>query len=675
MYKKSKLKAIVSKRHLDRRVKNILANEEGTSHTATAEVSTVKQVENESVISHALPSNVLDEVQQFFELDSFEFCNDVNEDKNLCSTEDSSNKHKATIREMLRNWAIKNKVSHSAVTDLLHLLHEDYPCLPLDCRTLLKTPRTLKKFHLNKGEFVHFNLKNSLLQILSDNVEMFQNLDLLSLCFNIDGLPVFHSVNISFWPILCLIKNSNLQPFVISIYCGGGKPDPLSTFLENFISELKDLLNNGIIFNKTSYFIQIHSFVCDAPARAYLKCIKSHTGYASCEKCSEYGTWINGRVIFKNGNAPLRTNESFRNFSDEDHHQSVSPLTVLPIDFIKHFPADYMHCICLGVMRKLLNSWVCGKPPVKLSARQSEILSGKLLSLKDYIPFEINRKPRHLSELARWKATEFRTFLLYLGPFVLTNVDIGIYEHFLLFHSAIFILMSSKFIDNLGLLLPKTLLNTFVSHCEKIYGTEYLIYNVHILTHITDDVVNFGALDNFSAFPFENHLGQIKRLINSTKQPLHQIHNRLVEASLLVETSARRGPLEFLFQHQLGPNLNATKQFNQFKKVQHESFALTIYSYSTADCYCLLSNGLIIQIHNILYNNCEDYVLLGKEFVNYGSFYKYPIDSKLLNIFILKDLSDLKIYKIKDIPTKCLVFPHMTLSETWISFPLIHTIL
>lgn len=67
-----------------------------------------------------------------------------------------------------------------------------------------------------------------------------------------------------------------------------------------------------------------------------------------------------------------------------------------------------MHAVCLGVMRKLLNSWICGKLSVRLAARRVEILSEKIISLKQCIPVEINRKPRSLSELARWKATEFR---------------------------------------------------------------------------------------------------------------------------------------------------------------------------------------------------------------------------------------------------------------------------
>lgn len=136
-------------------------------------------------------------------------------------------------------------------------------------------------------------------------------------------------------------------------------------------------------------------------------------------------------------------------------------------------------------------------------------LSDQLLSLTSFIPAEINRKPRAIKDLARWKATEFRTFLLYLRPLVLKDIlDIGVYENFLLFHCAISILCSNYLIKKIGVKTANKLLREFVIHCEQIYGKQYLVYNVHILIHLCDDANVFGNLDMFSAFPFENFLGQ-----------------------------------------------------------------------------------------------------------------------------------------------------------------------
>lgn len=146
-----------------------------------------------------------------------------------------------------------------------------------------------------------------------------------------------------------------------------------------------------------------------------------------------------------------------------------------------------------------------------------------MLRLKNYCPVEINRKARQLSELPRWKATEFRNFLWYYGPVVLKSVcKQPIYKHFLLLHVAVTIFASDKYIsqDSLGTNLANELLYVFVNHCSKLYGLQFLIYNVHLLIHLQDDVDNYGPLDHYSCFPFENCLGQIKNLVKSPTHPL-----------------------------------------------------------------------------------------------------------------------------------------------------------
>lgn len=113
--------------------------------------------------------------------------------------------------------------------------------------------------------------------------------------------------------------------------------------------------------------------------------------------------------------APTMTNESFRSQLNEDHHVGESPLLRLPIDLISVFPTEYMHNVCLGVMRKLLNVWISGDLKVRAQSHAIKIISEKLIYCSKFMPVEFNRKPRSLSELARWKATEYRMFLCICG--------------------------------------------------------------------------------------------------------------------------------------------------------------------------------------------------------------------------------------------------------------------
>lgn len=153
--------------------------------------------------------------------------------------------------------------------------------------------------------------------------------------------------------------------------------------------------------------------------------------------------------------------------------------------------------------------------------------------LSEFIPVELNRKGCDLAYLADWKATEFRLFLLYTGSIVLHNeIDLALYEHFMLFSSSIMILLSKRHIENLGVALARKLLCLFVKHNIKIYGTNFLISNVHLLIHLADDAEIYGPLDDVSAFPFENYLGHLKSLVQSPNNPLQQIHRRLKEIEI-----------------------------------------------------------------------------------------------------------------------------------------------
>lgn len=119
-----------------------------------------------------------------------------------------------------------------------------------------------------------------------------------------------------------------------------------------------------------------------------------------------------------------------------------------------------------------------------------------MVALEMYFPQEINRKSRPLSKIARFKAIEFRSFiLLYLGPVVLAEtLNVSFYEHFLFFHFSIVILCSDKHISNHGCELVFKMQKTFVKHCEHLYSPEFMVYNVHFRIHLPIDVEKYGQL-------------------------------------------------------------------------------------------------------------------------------------------------------------------------------------
>nr|XP_047137435.1 uncharacterized protein LOC124813939 [Hydra vulgaris] len=148
------------------------------------------------------------------------------------------------------------------------------------------------------------------------------DIDCLEVQFNTDGLPFFKSSRTSLWPILGMLKKNVIKTvFAIGVFCGQEKPSSAVEFFEDFVKETLSLLHNGLLINGKHFTLNIHSFVCDTPARAFVKGIKYHSGYNSCEKCVQVGDYV-GKVIFPQLNACLRTDISFNEMSDEDHHKS-----------------------------------------------------------------------------------------------------------------------------------------------------------------------------------------------------------------------------------------------------------------------------------------------------------------------------------------------------------------
>jgi len=105
--------------------------------------------------------------------------------------------------------------------------------------------------------------------------------------------------------------------------------------------------------------------------------------------------------------------------------------------------------------------------PVKLL--KPEEFSEELNSLKPFMHSEFTRLPRSLEKVEFWKATEFRAFVLYIGPVVLKGrLKKSFYNHFMLLHCAIRLLISSETYHTHNS-LDKTLLNKFVHDYSYSY--------------------------------------------------------------------------------------------------------------------------------------------------------------------------------------------------------------
>ncbi|CAG7716895.1 unnamed protein product [Allacma fusca] len=511
------------------------------------------------------------------------------------------------FKDKLAQWSLKHRVTQSALTDLLHLLgsHKCFVSLPRDSRTLLKTPKSSNLDIVTPGQYAHFGLETALRRCLqaAERVP-----DEISIQIGIDGLPIQKSTNAQLWPILVYVSSLKSCVETVGIYFGKSKPDTANTFLQKLVEELQRILKYGFTWSKTSIKVNFEAFICDAPARAFISGTKNHSGYRSCSKCYAHGVWRK-KVVFLEVNARNRNDGLFRSKDDPNHHTGTSIIETLPIDIVRCIPLDYMHLVCLGVMRKLIILWTRGPAAsFKISSNQQDQISARLNKYALHFGTDFSRKPRSLKEVDHWKATEFRSFLLYSGPVALKSViKDDYYNHFLCLHVAITILCCPSKI-HCHLQYSRSLLKYFVERFIQLYGEQYSTYNVHSLIHLCDDASNFGVLDSFSAFRFESKLGSIKRLIKNPNFPLQQVHRRLSEeASKIQSPTQSRKQIEWAGIEFSGINSD------QYKNIYFGNFEIKC---KAGDDFCVLADGSIFRALTVAKNDSDELILVGKKYLS-----------------------------------------------------------
>jgi hypothetical protein len=350
---------------------------------------------------------------------------------------------------IIHEWSIKCNIADTAVSELL----KDLKCV-VPSITITSASSLHKKFQvpsveldtilLSTGSYVHFGLTSSVQKTFVYDFDWptLNQSKIVNIQLACDGINIFKSSSTCFWPIMGkYVFGPNLSPFCVGLYCGVGKPD-IVQYLSSLVEEMKQL-DQGFMHNGIHYVIVIDAFIADAPARSMLKGTKSFSGYYGCDYCHDKGKHEGHKIVFSKTSGAIRKADEFTEF-DHNHQLSVSPLLGI-MSFEHCFPPEYMHSICLGVIRRMLFIWCKSNKKYPSSHRLTSALilklDEKLIEAGKMLPIEFHRKARSLKELDRWKATECRQFLLYLGPYVLNGIlPTSEWKHFLILHTSVYIL-------------------------------------------------------------------------------------------------------------------------------------------------------------------------------------------------------------------------------------------
>lgn len=577
-------------------------------------------------------------------------------------------------RDFVAMWAIKHNITHLALTDLLHWLctKPDLENFPRDARTLLKTPKETPVEEHGQGQFYYFGMLEKLQQFVIQY--KCNGTDKLKLDFNVDGIPLHKSTRTAFWPILCrIVSQNNDQEYIfpVAIYCGPGKP-LLKTYLEKFVTELCRLVNFDVQVHHQVIPCEVRSFCCDTPARAFIKNIKGHNGYSGCDKCWVKGVSKERRMLFLDLEAPKRTDDEFSSKNDLAHHNGDTPLTKLNIGLISKCPVDYMHCVCLGVMRKLLFTYRDRRRECNISKVMLSLLNTRLIELRKCWPDDFNRKPRGLADLERWKATELHQFLIYSGPFVLKDVlPHKLYCNFMILKFAITILLVSDLNETYNE-YARELLKGFVKHAVKLFGSKFCTYNTHALIHLPDDAEAFGNIYEVTCFPFENYLQMLKKMLRKSNQPLQQVVRRIEEHDQNYEANntqfKKTSGKIFVMGRPIADYHSLDDQVGvAFKKLNFRGVILSTKCGN--NCVQTKSNG----IGRILYffKHEDNISVVCEKLIVTGSFCDYPADSKLLSMFRVQLNGENFKFSVNEIAHKGLLL-QCDANESFFFSPLLH---
>lgn len=149
------------------------------------------------------------------------------------------------------------------------------------------------------------------------------------------------------------------------------------------------------------------------------------------------------------------------------------------------------------------------------------------------------------------------------------------------------------------MLYANDLMKHFICQSIKIYGPDFVSYNIHNFLHLSNCVKLYGCLDNFGAFPFKHYSQQLKKKVRKSAQLLQQIVRRIIEEtnnSHCANNTSTDSSVKYLIEHFDGPLINNCTS-PQYRK---DDYCLNISK--EADRFVELINNLIIEIKNFAHS-------------------------------------------------------------------------
>jgi len=187
-------------------------------------------------------------------------------------------------------------------------------------------------------------------------------------------------------------------------------------------------------------------------------------------------------------------------------------------------------------------------------------------------------------------------------------------------------------------------------------------YNVHSLLHLCDDVRKFGDINSLSAFPFESHLGVIKRMLRSGVKTAQQIARKMAEMDGVTFQPPEVPPEHFIFN---GYSADA----KTYKSISNARFKIS--PNPAAESYFIFNNNCLGSVKKIQ-KTPSGAKIVADVCEELKKFYTYPDKSMKYGVYLLEKWTgqDVEVH-VDLINGKCMVLPLDT--GLWVAIVLLHT--
>lgn len=382
------------------------------------------------------------------------------------------------------------------------------------------------------------------------------------------------------------------------VWVGSKKPN-LSKILKPIVEELRSLYTEGINWRpfeggptRVSKFVTC-VLSCDSEARYDVLCMKRHNSPGGCTFCDAQGVADKDTAAKRNYPAneayQLRTHQGIlaemmraqQGNPPSNGVKKLSPLAALKdFDLASGVIVESFHAIYEGAakkistiflqkpnenkkgqktnrnrlrrvagaettepsnepttssgngvqenLRKEKNPWYVGEPDkvARINQRLREILT----------PSRISRCPRMIEDMPNWKGSEWRNWIIYYAPVVLSGILKPKYHRLLVKLSEATFLLNQHSISEEDMSKAERLLEEFNQEFEQ-FGEKKMVYNIHLLLHVIIGVRNWGPLWVLSGAIFEAWNKKLVDSITSSNDRCSQIIDRFLLFKFLEDVS------------------------------------------------------------------------------------------------------------------------------------------